>query len=141
MHGPGRHQDLLLVSAGRVPLLRQLFLPGRNLAEQVYSSGLPYPGWVGARCCSVRCPWLGSTDIADLAGAAAGRLRFRLAVAPRLGAWEPVGTLRIGDRLPDSVAVALPFNVDDNTGGGLAPVGLVHSLRRSAYGRSQAVRA
>jgi hypothetical protein len=69
------------------------------------------------------------------AAAAGGRLVFGLAVAPVNGRFRRVGTLHVGERLPDSLD-ALRFS-PFNCGGGLEPVGLLNRLRDYAYPLSQ----
>ncbi|HWH92251.1 MAG TPA: hypothetical protein VNT03_00185 [Baekduia sp.] len=67
--------------------------------------------------------------------AATGELRFALAVAAPLGRFRDVGVIHVGRRLPDE-ADRLAFS-PWNTGGGLAPAGLLDRLRDYAYPCSQ----
>lgn len=123
-HGPGASQDLLVNSAGRLPLARHVLLPRLGPVGRTYSSVLPYR--VGGRTLL-----FGATPL--------GRDAFTLLTASPLGPWTPWGVLTLGRRLPDAEADSLAFAVD-NTGGGIAPEGVLQDLRRSAYRRSQAAR-
>ncbi|CAA9289741.1 MAG: 3',5'-cyclic-nucleotide phosphodiesterase [uncultured Corynebacteriales bacterium] len=138
-HGPGRHQDLLVNTAGRGPLVRQVFLPARGFGTGRYSSVLPYR--VGAARVLFGARPVGPGDLRTFAeldrAAAAGALRFRLEVARPGGRWRPVGTITVGERLPAEVAEELRFNVNEHTGGGIAPVGALQELRRQSYRLSQ----
>lgn len=141
-HGPGRHQDLLVNTAGREPLVRQVFLPARGFGTGRYSSVLPYRTGTGRVLFGAR-PLGGGTlrTFAELdRAAAAGELRFRLEAARPGGPWRPVGTVEVGERLPDAVARELRFHVNEHTGGGIAPVGLRQELRRRSYLMSQRYR-
>src|SRR5688572_19888786 len=42
VHGPGRHQDFLLVSSADLPLAHHVFLPATDVQQRPYSSSLPY---------------------------------------------------------------------------------------------------
>jgi len=141
-HGPGRAQDLLLVTSGDGPLVHHLFVPGRGYFALPYSSVLPYRGdggqfLVGARLAAdAPAPSGHGSEAADLAAAAAsGRLAYEVGVAPLHGRLRPVATLAVGDRLPDS-GDALRFN-PWVTGGGLRPAGPLNALRDRVYRRSQ----
>lgn len=141
-HGPGQHQDLLLVTSGDGMLVHHLFVPGRGYFDRPYSSVLPYRGEggrfvVGARVApSAPRPAGEGSELADLGSAAAtGDLRFEVGVAPIGGRLVPVADLEVGARLPDH-ANALRFN-PWNTGGGLHPAGPVNALRDRVYRRSQ----
>lgn len=143
-HGPGEHQDLLLVTSAAAPVLRNALVPVRHFSDGHYSSVLPYrvdgsPLLFGAR------PLLSPgtpppRDFQQLADVlAAGRLRFDLEVAPTTGAWSPVGVLEVGRRLGELEAESLRFN-PFTTGGGIEPSGLLQTLRRRTYAASQATR-
>lgn len=138
LHGPGAHQDLLLVTSGDRPGARHALVPTRRYAHHRWSTVLPYRVGgrrvvFGARPISGPSP----RDIDALREAAAtGRLRFALEVAEPAGAWEEVGVIDIGDAVGPDAADALRFN-PANTGGGIEPVGLLQTLRRRAYAGSQ----
>ena len=145
LHGPGRHQDFLLVTSIDHPVLHHLLVPVRDAQSRAYSSSLPYLAGgekilVGALPLpdSPRPP--GPTADERLVRAAAtGRLRFALAVAPYRGRFAPIGELTVGRRLPhghDAVAFD-PYN----TGGGLAPTGALNRLRPRVYADSRAARS
>jgi hypothetical protein len=141
-YGSGRHQDLLLISSADHPVLHHLFLPARDVQQRPYTSSLPYQAGgrrflIGALP-DARSPRPdGPDEFARLKRAAhTGRLRFQLAVAELDGRFEPVGDLRIGAPLPPD-ADALRFN-PWNTGGGLAPAGVLNQARDRAYRLSQA---
>jgi hypothetical protein len=143
IHGPERHQDLLLVTSADLPLVHHAFLPADDVQQRPYSSSLPYRAGderflVGAlpRDDSPRLPGSDMLERLD-AAARTGRLAFDLAVAPLMGRFEPVGRIRIGAKLPDELD-ATRFS-PWNTGGGLAPAGDVFNrLRGYAYPMSQA---
>ncbi len=143
-HGPGASQDLLLNTAGRLPLARQVFIPATGVLERTYSSVLPYSldgvrYYVGAHPVREAGGLLHRFDAVQRA-AESGLLRFRIVVARPLGAWQHVATLRLDERLPDAEAESLAYDVFANTGGGIAPAGLLQTLRRSSYRLSQQVR-
>lgn len=142
VHGPGRHQDFLLVSSADLPLAHHVFLPATDVQQRPYSSSLPYRAGddlflIGALP-DPGSPRPSGDDEFDRLGAAAatGRLRFRFAVAEMMGRFAQVGELWIGDRLPADLD-ALRFN-PFNTGGGLAPAGSLNGARDRAYKLSQA---
>jgi hypothetical protein len=143
VHGPGRHQDLLLVTSGDGPVLHHLLVPAPGFLSLPYSSLLPYRAAdrglfvVGATVRERHRPAPGSDEYDGLARAAAtGEPAFDLAVAGLGGRLRPVGTITLGSRL-DRAANALRFN-PFNTGGGLQPSGFLHRLRDAAYPGSQA---
>lgn len=120
VHGPGLHQDFLLISSVDAPVLHHLILPG-IVPGQSYSSVLPYR--IGGRL--------------RLVGALPrGRGAFDLALAPFGGRFAPVGRLVLGDRLDDATSEALRFN-PWHTGGGIEPAGPLQGWRRSSYRGSQ----
>ena len=119
-HGPGRHQDFLMVTSVDAPVLHHVFLPAGDVEQRPYSSSLPYTAG-GERF---------------LVGAVPrGDMRFDLAVASVLGRFEPVGEIAVGRRLPQELD-GLPFN-PWNTGGGLELAGVLNRLRDYAYPLSQ----
>lgn len=141
-YGPGRHQDLLLVTSVDRPVLHHLFVPATDVQQRPYTSSLPYRAGaetflVGALPAgdSPRPPGGDEFDRLD-AAAATGRLRFLLAVSSLSGRFRPVGELRIGARLSDELD-ALRFN-PWNTGGGMEPAGWLNGARDTAYKLSQA---
>lgn len=141
VHGPGSHQDLLMVTSVDAPLLHHIFIPVVDPQQAPYSCSLPYRAGderflVGVQpvAASPRLP--GRTVDEKLERAAAtGKLRFALSVAPLAGRFAPVGELRVGQRLPDE-ANGIRFN-PWNTGGGLEPAGALNRLRAHAYPASQ----
>ena len=142
-HGLGAHQDLLVNTALPSPVVRHVFMPALGFRATYFSSILPYD--VGGRTLLFGAkPLPGArgllSRLADVhAAAASGTLGFSLLAASPLGRWRRIGVLEVGSRLSDADAEELRFDID-NTGGGIAPVGVLQDLRRSAYRRSQAVR-
>ena len=142
VHGPGRHQDFMLVTSADLPIVHHGFLPAADVWQRPYTSALPYRAGddlflVGALPDPHGPRPDGKDELDRLAKAAAtGELRFRLAVATPMGRFRPVGEIRIGARLPHELdAIQMnPFN----TGGGLAPAGFLNRLRDYAYPLSQA---
>lgn len=138
LHGPGVHQDLLLVSSGDHPGARHALVPTRRYAHRRWSSLLPYDVAgrrvvIGARPVSGPSP----KRLDDLRRAATtGRLRYALEIAEASGPWEEIAVLDVGDELPREEADGLRFN-PANTGGGIEPVGFLQTLRRRAYAGSQ----
>ncbi|HEX4901860.1 MAG TPA: hypothetical protein VFV42_03560 [Acidimicrobiales bacterium] len=140
-HGPGAHQDVLLVSSGSRPGLRHALLPVRSFAHERYSSVVPYrvgdrTVLFGARRLDDDAP--DDADVSDLR-AHDDAMRFALEIAELRGPWEPVGVLELGPALPEPEGRALRFD-PSNTGGGIEPVGVVQAVRRLAYRSSQAAR-
>jgi hypothetical protein len=141
-YGPGRHQDLLLVSSGQAPLARHLPLPSRGFCDRPYSSILPYrlageTVVVLARPSRRRTP---GPLLAELRERDRAQLEFELAIARPRGAPRSVAHLRLGRRLPAAVTERLDFD-PGNSGGGLEPVGLLNRLRGPSYRASQMGRA
>jgi hypothetical protein len=142
-YGPGRHQDLLLASSGRVPLARHLLLPSRGFCDRAYSSILPYR-LVGETGVVLALPDRGQGPgplLAKLRERDRGELEFELAIAPLWGAPRPAARLRLGPRLPAALTERLDFDPCNNSGGGLEPAGWLNRLRGPSYGASQAGRA
>jgi hypothetical protein len=140
-HGLGRDQDLLLVSSAGPPLARHLLLPASGFLGRPFSSVLPY--LIGRRIrlfgAAPRTPAVhdGGTALAEVHVAAArGELRFDLTMAGEFGAWRRIGELRVGQPLDDIETDALRFS-PWHTGPGITPVGILQTLRRSAYQGSQ----
>jgi hypothetical protein len=120
VHGPGRHQDFLLVTSVDAPVLHHVFVPSEHPQQRPYSSALPYTA-AGERF---------------LVGAVPrGEMRFDLAIARMLGRFEAVGEIRVGRRLPQELD-GLRFD-PWNTGGGLELEGVLNRLRDYAYPLSQ----
>lgn len=141
-YGPGRHQDLLLVSSGRAPLVRHLLLPSRGFCDRAYSSILPYRlagEMVVMLAVADRDPGAGPL-LAELRERDRGELEFELAIASLRGAPRPVARLRLGSRLPAALTERLAFD-PCNSGGGLEPAGWLNRLRGPSYGASQGGRA
>lgn len=120
VYGAGRHQDFLLVTSSRGPVLQHLLLPGVH-SGQPYSSLLLYR--IGG-------------DIRLVGALPDGERAFKLAVAPLRGGWQPIGDLRLGRKLPGEYSDQLAFN-PWNAGEGITPVGPLMGLRRAAYRGSQ----
>ena len=120
VHGPGRHQDFLLITSTNVPVLHHLILPG-VLADQSYSSVLPYR--IGGRL--------------RLVGALPrGRGAYDLCLAPVGGRFVPIARLALGGRCAPEISEGLRFN-PWHTGGGIEPAGPLQAWRRGAYRASQ----
>lgn len=134
-HGPGRDQDLLLVSALRRPVARHVLVPVPTFASTGTSSILPYRSPDGLVMFGAEP--LPEPDLAGLEGA----LPFpvRLLLAPLAGRWAPIGELRLTERLGDDVAGALRFD-PWHTGADLVPATFLNRLRLAAYAASQAAR-
>jgi hypothetical protein len=121
VHGPGLHQDFMLVSSVDAPVAHHLFVPSGDVQQRPYSSSLPYR----------------AGDNRFLVGALPREDGvFDLAVSAINGRFEPIGEIRVGDRLPHELD-ATAFN-PWNTGGGVAPAGWLNRLRAYAYPGSQA---
>jgi hypothetical protein len=140
-YGRDRHQDFLLVTSGRRPVLHHVFLPARDVQERPYSSAIPYAAG-GRRFVVAALPQddaprpAGDDEFERLARAAAtGRLTFGLAVAAVPGPFARVATIHVGEPLPDTLE-GLRFS-PFNSGGGLQPSGLLNAMRRTAYPLSQ----
>ena len=142
-HGPGDHQDLLLVSSGDRPVARHALLPVRSFDHGRYSSVVPYE--VGGRKVVFGARRLGvdgdePLQLDALRERAAGDgIRFALELAEPSGDWEPIGVIELGDAWSDEASDALRFD-PANTGGGIHPVGVIQTVRRLAYRASQAAR-
>jgi hypothetical protein len=122
VHGRGRHQDVMMNASIDRPLLHHVMLPGDT---GVYSSILAYDVAGTVRL-------LGALRDEDEDG-------FRLAIAPLLGRFEPIATVRLGARLPQARSDALRFN-PWHTGGGIRPAGPFQRARAAAYRGSQSGR-
>jgi len=145
VHGEGRHQDLLMTTSARPPVLHHLLLPAlRGPFGQPYSTILPYRVGDGVRLFGVlplRPPARDDrTDLEEFDDAAArGDARFTLALAAPFRGWKRIGVVEAGEPLDRETGEALRFN-PWNTGGGIRPVGPFQGLRDAAYGASQRAR-
>lgn len=119
-YGPDRHQDLLMVTSVDAPVLHHVFVPAGDIHERPYTSSLPY----------------GAGDERFLVGAVPAGGGFDLSVAALSGRFRRVGRVTLGRPLPED-ANGIRFNVVQNTGGGLAPVGVLNRMRELAYPMSQ----
>jgi len=139
-YGPGRHQDVLVSTAGERPGLRHVLLPAIGADRRRYSSLLPYRHrdrlvLLGARFAGA--PRNAPLRITDLEGmAAAGRLTFEVAVAGMRGPWRTVASLTLERRLSAQVSERLRFH-PWNTREDLPLVGPMSRLRAPAYEASQ----
>lgn len=137
-HGPGRHQDLLLVSSAAPPLARHIPLPARGFADRPYSTLLPYR--LEHRLVVV-CGRAASGDgpgprLRDLASRHLAGLEFQLAIADLRGPWIPAARLTLRERIADAEVERLELN-PANTGGGLELAGYLNRLRVPSYRASQ----
>jgi hypothetical protein len=123
VHGPGRHQDFLLVTSLDIPVLHHIFVPVYSRQARPYSSSLPYEDEAGTKFL------VGLLPTGD-------PQRFELAIASVLGRFKAVGDLRVGEALPDDYE-GVHFN-PFNTGGRIEPTSWLNRLRDYAYPRSQA---
>jgi hypothetical protein len=122
VYGHGAHQDFLLASAGEGVVTRRLVRPTTGF-DGVFSSLLPYE--VGGR---------GGVIVG---ARARGGGTYEIVVARGAGGWRCVASLTLGKRLPAPSAAALRFD-PWNSGGGVAPAGLVNRIRAPAYRGSRA---
>ena len=142
-YGPGSHQDVLAVTSVDWPVLHHLFVPASDVQQRLYSTSLPYRAndetfLLGVMPDPASPRPAGSDEFDRLAAAAAtGELVFGFAVAPIGGRFRRVGSLHIGEPLPQTLD-ALRFNPLEHCGGGLEPIGALNRLRDYAYPLSQA---
>jgi hypothetical protein len=140
-HGPGRHQDLLLVSSAAAPGGRHSLLPSRGFCDRHYSTVLPYRLYgqtvmLGARALApAPGPKLGELRAREVGG-----LEFELLLADLEGPWRPTARLSLDQRLPPEQTERLDLD-PTNTGGGLELAGLLNRLRGPSYRASQEGRA
>lgn len=141
-YGPGRHQDMLLVSSARPPLARHAILPARGFLDRPYSSLLPYR--LNGDLVLLMARGMGGDGkgplLADLQERAAGALEFELGTATLTGSWRPAAKLTLGERLPVGEAERLGLD-PTNTGGGLELAWWLNRLRGPSYQASQEGRA
>jgi hypothetical protein len=145
LHGPGRDQDFLLVSALDGRLSKYIPTPAPRYSWRAYSSLLPYrsdgrtvvPGALGASPAAAT----GQDEMTGAIHAAQhGELRFALAVAPALGRFAPLGELRAQQQLAQSVVQALRFNPFHTAENIIPAAGPLNGMRRAAYAASQRAR-
>jgi hypothetical protein len=138
VHGPGKHQDFMLITSGDGAVAHHLMIPALSFFSLPYSSVLPYDiagktRLVGAlQATPAPAP---GRDFDQLL--ATPDKRFQLALAPLRSRWSPIGELALHDRIPQSQAEKIRFN-PWNTGGGIRPTGPFMGLRAGAYSGSQA---
>lgn len=136
VYGPGRHQDVLLSTAGELPGLRSVLMPATGIDRRRYSSLLPYRHrnrliLLGARYAGA--PRVSPLHIDDLEPAAhAGSLVFEVAVARFRGPWRTVAWLTLDRRVPAGESERLRFH-PWNTSTELRLVGPMSNLRAPAY--------
>lgn len=139
-YGPGRHQDLLMVTSWDAPLAHHALVTSTGFFERPYSTLLAYRLPEGVRLFGV-VPIGGGSPLGprldEIAEAASeGSAAFELAKCPLMGRFSGVGTIRLGAQLPPSEGELLRFN-PWNSGGGLRPTGPLMGLRDAAYRGSQ----
>lgn len=140
-HGPGRPQDLLMITSIDAPVLHHLFVPAFDAQARPYSSATPYriggTSWLmGATPRDDSPRGVGGAMEDRLRSAAAtGDLALDLGAARVGGRFRRFGELRVGDPVPGG-GDHLRFNLF-NTGGGLEPVTWVNRIRRQTYQQSQ----
>lgn len=129
-HGPGRDQDLLLVSAPRWPVARHVLVPLPSFGSSGTSTILPYRTPAGLVV--FRTDPLPGLD-GDLP------VRIRLLAAALLGPWQPIGELTLVRRLSAATSDEVSFD-PWNTADDVVPAGVLNRLRRPAYAGSRAGR-
>jgi hypothetical protein len=135
IHGPARHQDLLLVTSAKPPILRHALLPATNYGRHLYSSILPYRRRGGSFLIGARTVG-GSAPQPDMAAG----MRFELLHATLTGDWSSWGELTLRGPVSGGTSDKLRFN-PWNTGGGIMPAGVLNRLRRDVYAASQSARS
>lgn len=139
-YGPGRHQDVLVSTAGELPGLRHVLIPTIGADRRRYSSLLPYRHrnalvLLGARYAGAARA--APMRIGELESAAnAGALTFEVAVAGLWGPWRTIAWLVLERRLPPDQAERLRFH-PWNTSPELVLVGPMSRMRAPAYEASQ----
>jgi len=141
-YGPGRHQDVLLVSSARAPLARHMILPSRGFLDRPYSSLLPYR--LNGSLVLLTARGVGGEGrgplLRELRERELGGLEFELGIATLTGSWRPAARLALGERLPAERTERLGFD-PTNAGGGLEPAWWLNRLRGPSYRASQDGRA
>lgn len=133
--------DLLVSSAGRLPILRHLPLPRRDFAG-------PYTSIVSYRLAGRRRLYLaalgehplGRTLETVVVAASRQQAVLRLAVATATGRWRPFGRVTFGELLSPATDAALAFDPVGNHPTNLLPCGVIQRLRDVAYSASRASR-
>jgi hypothetical protein len=145
IYGPGQHQDLLFAASGNGWIANRLLLFATGYFTRPFSSILTYH--VGSQLLLFGLlppsppPKRGGTDLEELRDLAQrGQLHYRLAIATPTQRFTTIGTLQVTAEASSTVSEQLRFN-PWHTGGGIAPVGFLNRLRRSAYRASQQGRA
>jgi hypothetical protein len=141
--GPGRHLDLLMVTSGRRPILRHLFLPSLGFEDDQFSSVLPYRVGDDHVVFGARFVGIDTGRHVRLDGigrrVATNAVQLVIEVASIRGPWREVGVVRLGEQMADTQAESLRFD-PSNAGGGIQPVGVLQAVRRLSYRASQATR-
>jgi hypothetical protein len=139
-YGPGRHQDLLLVTSWDAPVAHHALVTSTGFFARPYSTLLAYRLPEGVRLFGVLPIGHGPPSgprLEQIAQAASeDEAIFELALAPVMGRFSGVGTIRLGHQLPPAEGELLRFN-PWNSGGGLRPTGPLMGLRDAAYRGSQ----
>jgi hypothetical protein len=130
VHGPGRHQDLLLDATQPAPLLRRLPWPRWDASGALYGSLLPYDVG-GRRMLLGAVPVPGTPQIRSLA-AVPDEVELALLLATAHGPWREVGRVRTSGELPAPEGRRLRFT-PAMTGGGLRPAGPLQEWRNRSY--------
>ncbi|MGI5215822.1 phosphodiesterase [Plantactinospora sp. CA-290183] len=133
--------DLLVSSAGRLPLLRHLPTPRRDFGGP-YTSILSYRLY-GRRVYLAALPErpLGTSLDQVTSIATGGGAGLRLAVASVAGRWRQFGRISFGEPAPDEVDAALAFDPIGNRPDDLRTVGLIQRMRVATYAASRHTRA
>lgn len=140
-HGPGFHQDILLVTSGSARGARHTLAPARGFADRPYSSVLPYRLGGELVMIAARAAVSGpGPDLAELRRRATAGIDFDLLLAAPGGPWRAIARLELGERMPEEETERLGLD-PTNTGGGLELAGLINRLRGPSYRGSQRGRA
>lgn len=130
-HGPGAHQDLLFDSTLPLPVLRRLPLPRYDFLGTAYSSLTRYAlgrsAFLLALMPDASAP--STPTLSEVAGRGDGA-RLRLVAATGSRTWRDLAVVELGGTVPGGRQIRFS---PDNTGGGIAPVGWLQDLRKSAY--------
>jgi hypothetical protein len=118
----GRH-DLLLATTGMAPVARQLLIPRVHPLSSRYGSLFTY------------ATPRGQAVLAAVPGEESGA--FALLVAPVLGAWEQLGTLRLGGQAQEAADQPVDFDPVLYPLPGLALAPVLAALREPAYTASR----
>jgi hypothetical protein len=135
VHGPGRDQDVLMVSSGTGRIGRRMLLPATRYLDQSFSSVLPYR--IGGRIMLFGALPAAHLEVDPDAPALTeaeealteGALQFTLAVAEPFGQWKRVGVLYLRESVDGADLAFNPWN----TGGGIRPAGPINMVRDAAY--------